>query len=198
VEIPAWALFLLEMGGEMKRCKTCREPFVPRLPMQAVCSPECALSHAVSTRGKQQKREQIAERKADKQKRERLKSKSDWARETQTQFNAYIRLRDDAEPCISCGRYHGGQYHAGHFLSVGARPELRFEPLNVHKQCAPCNSHLSGNIVLYRQGLIKRIGLQLVEWMEGPHEAKKYTVEDLQSIKSEYASKVRQMKKDME
>ena len=110
----------------MKTCRVCRQPFEPRLPMQSACGPQCALAMAVSKRGKEEKRAQVQERKADKVKKEALKSKAQWAREAQTAFNAYIRLRDDADPCISCGRYHGGQYHAGHYLSVGARPELRF------------------------------------------------------------------------
>ena len=185
----------VRVEGGMKKCKNCREPFTPRLPMQVACSPACALAMAVSKRGKEEKRALVLERKADKEKREKLKSKAQWAREAQTAFNAYIRLRDDADPCISCGRYHAGQYHAGHYLSVGARPELRFEPLNVHKQCAPCNSHLSGNIVLYRVALRKRIGEALVDWLEGPHPAKHYDIDALKAIKAEYTAKARELKK---
>ena len=120
----------------MKTCRVCKAKFTPRLQMQIACSLECALSLAVSKRGKEEKRALVLENRSDKEKREKLKSKAQWAREAQTAFNAYIRLRDDADPCISCGRYHAGQYHAGHYLSVGARPELRFEPLNVHKLAA--------------------------------------------------------------
>lgn len=179
----------------MKTCRVCKAKFTPRLQMQIACSLECALSLAVSKRGKEEKRALVQEKRADKEKREKLKSKAQWAREAQTAFNAYIRLRDDADPCISCGRYHAGQYHAGHYLSVGARPELRFEPLNVHKQCAPCNSHLSGNIVLYRVALRKRIGEALVDWLEGPHPAKHYDIDDLKAIKAEYTAKARELKK---
>ena len=179
----------------MKKCRVCKTPFQPSLPMQIACSPACALAMAVSKRGKEEKRALVLEKRADKVKREKLKSKAQWAREAQTAFNAYIRLRDDADPCISCGRYHAGQYHAGHYLSVGARPELRFEPLNVHKQCAPCNSHLSGNIVLYRVALRKRIGEALVDWLEGPHPAKHYDIDALKAIKAEYTAKSRELKK---
>jgi hypothetical protein len=100
----------------------------------------------------------------------------------QQSFNFFIRKRDKDLPCISCGRYHQGQWHAGHYLTTGARPELRFEPLNCHKQCAPCNNHLSGNIALYRQGLILRIGKSELEWLEGPHPSRKYSIEDLKEI----------------
>jgi hypothetical protein len=124
----------------------------------------------------------------------KLKSRADWLKEAQAAFNRFIRLRDHDKPCISCGRNHQGQWHAGHYRSVGACPELRFEELNVHKQCAPCNDHLSGNIVEYRRGLIERIGIDLVEWLEGNRDAKKYTIEEIKAIKAEYTSKANELK----
>jgi hypothetical protein len=126
-----------------------------------------------------------------KQRREKLKSKAQWAKEAQTEFNKFIRLRDADQPCISCGRHHTGQYHAGHFLSVGARPELRFTESNVHKQCAPCNTHLSGNAVLFRRGLIAKLGPVCVEWLEGNHQPRRDTVDTLIALKREYAAKAR-------
>lgn len=123
----------------------------------------------------------------------RLKPRAQWMKEAQMAFNAYIRKRDEHLPCISCGRHHQGQYHAGHYRSVGSCPELRFNELNVHKQCAPCNDHLSGNIVKYRPALIAKIGIEQVEWLEGNHEPRKYTIEDLQAIIQEYKRKVKEL-----
>lgn len=76
-----------------------------------------------------------------------------------------------------------------YYLSVGSSPALRFEELNVWKQCAPCNNHLSGNAVLYRRALVELIGPEKVEWLEGPHQPKKYTIDDLKAIKAEYIKK---------
>ena len=166
-----------------RRCKVCRKAFDPRLPMQSVCSPACALTLAKSARAKAEKAEQVKQRKADRERREKLKSRRDWEREAQQAFNAWVRERDAGRPCISCGRHHTGQMHAGHYLSVGARPELRFEPLNVWLQCAPCNTYLSGNAVLFRRALVREIGEDKVQWLEGPHEPKKYTVEQLRAIR---------------
>lgn len=177
-----------------KVCKVCRQDFTPTKPMQRVCSGDCAISLAVSTRGKAEKVAKVKERKTDQAKRESMKTRADWSREAQASFNAWIRARDADRPCISCGRHHQGQYHAGHYLSVGARPELRYEPLNVWKQCAPCNTHLSGNAVLFRVALVREIGIEKVEWLEGPHEPKRYTVEQLQGIKKHYAALVRKMR----
>ena len=140
------------------------------------------------------KSQEAKQRKADSVKREAIKSRSDWLREAQTSFNAFIRARDADLPCISCGRHHTGQYHAGHYLSVGARPELRFVEANVHKQCSACNNYLSGNIVLYRIALIEKIGQEMVDYLEGPHAAKKYTIEQLKAIKMNYAAWTKELK----
>lgn len=171
-------------------CKVCRSEYTPRRMGQKVCSPLCAQALAKSKRVKEERRALIEKAKRDK---ERLKTRSQWLKEAQMQFNAWIRARDAHLPCVSCGRYHEGQFQAGHYLSVGARPELRFEPDNVWKQCAPCNNHLSGNAVLYRKELINRIGLERVEWLEGPHEPKKYTVDELKAIKAECKAKVKEL-----
>lgn len=179
---------------KQKTCKVCRTSFTPRSMSQKACSPECAISLAVSSRGKAEKVAQAKDRRETKVKLERIKTRAQWAREAQASFNTWVRLRDSDLPCVSCGRHHDGQYHAGHYLSRGARPELAYEPLNCWKQCAPCNTHLSGNAVLYRKSLIGRIGLEQVEWLEGPHEPKKYTADDLRVIKAHYAQLVRGMK----
>ena len=117
------------------------------------------------------------------------KSKGDWAKEAQREFNRFIRLRDDALPCISCGRHHKGQYHAGHYKTIGANPELRFHEQNCHKQCAPCNNHLSGNIGKYRPALMLKIGEEELLHLEGPHHPKKYNIKDLERIKLKYKVK---------
>jgi len=133
------------------------------------------------------------EKKRDRVKRESLKTRSAWLKDAQTQFNRYIRLRDEKEPCISCGQSSGAKINAGHYLSTGARPELRFEPLNCHKQCEKCNSWLSGNAVMYRKRLIDKIGIEKVEWLEGPHDPKKYTIDELKEIKRVYTEKAKEI-----
>ena len=123
----------------------------------------------------------------------KLKTKSAWLKEAQAEFNKFIRLRDINNPCISCGRSHDGQYHAGHFLSVGACAELRFNEDNCHKQCAPCNNHLSGNAIRYRARLINKIGLHRVEFLEGPHKPQKHTIKDVQAIRLLYKDKWKEL-----
>lgn len=179
-----------------KKCRNadCAAEFIPQRLGQAVCSPACALATKDVNQAKARKSLAEIGRKELRAAKERVKSRADHMREAQAAFNEWIRLRDASLACVSCGRHHEGQYHAGHYRTVGANPELRFEPLNVHKQCAPCNNHKSGDIVNYRITLVARIGAAKVDWLEGPHEPKRYTIEDLKAIKAEYRAKIRAMK----
>ncbi len=72
-------------------------------------------------------------------------------------FNRYIRERDAKVGCISCGSY-SGVMHAGHFFSAGHHAAVRFDERNVNKQCLRCNNFLHGNLLPYRDNLIKKIG----------------------------------------
>ncbi|MGE8436798.1 MAG: recombination protein NinG [Pseudomonas palmensis] len=180
---------------KQKTCKACGGKFRPSFnSTQVVCSPKCALAHAPANQQKARKAIDQRERREIKVRKEKLKSRADHLKEAQVVVNQYIRLRDADLPCVSCGRFHDGQWHAGHFRSAGGHPELRFEPLNIWRQCAPCNTHKSGDLVNYRAELVRRIGPEKVEWLEGPHEAKRYTIEDLKAIKAEYRAKIKQLK----
>ena len=171
-----------------KKCRICKTEYQPFQTTQKVCSPTCALELVKQDNKKKFDKE-------TKRLKEKIKTRSDWLKEAQQAFNEFVRLRDKYEPCISCGRHHQGQYHAGHYLTVGANPELRFHPFNNNKQCAPCNNHLSGNIVKYRPALIRKIGLAAVEWLEGPHDAQKWTVDEIKEIKAYYKEQTRLIKK---
>ena len=179
-----------------KTCRnaTCSIKFVPQRLGQAVCSPACALATKDVNQQKARKSLAQVERREIKVRKEKLKSRADHLKDTQTAFNAWVRERDAELPCISCGRHHAGQYHSGHYRTVGASPELRFEPLNAWKQCAPCNNHLSGNLINYRISLLQKIGEEKVIWLEGPHEAKKYTIEELKAMTADYRAKTRELK----
>jgi hypothetical protein len=150
---------------------------------------------------------EVAEKLQKKRDRERKAKLDDtvpnWIKKAQAAFNSYIRERDRGKPCISCGRsmndggYIGASgYNAGHYRSVGANPELRFEESNCHGQCAkPCNIDLGGNVVNYRIGLIDRIGPEKLEWLEGPHPKKQYRVEELKEIAKHYNRLARELKR---
>lgn len=186
------------------RPKTCKNPecgkkFLPKYnTTEKACSTSCALIIGKADAGIQkQARKSIAdrERREIKVRKEKLKSRADHLREAQQAFNEYIRLRDADKPCISCDRHHLGKYDAGHYRSVGACPELRFDEDNVHKQCSPCNTQLSGNILEYRIRLIQRIGADRVARLEGKHEPLKLSVEQIKALKAYFRAKVRELKR---
>lgn len=180
-----------------KKCAHCGEKFTPRMGSigQKACSPSCALAMAPQGREKAAKALAKVEAVKHREAKERVKTKADHFRDTQKSFNAWIRARDAGQPCISCGTTADVQYCAGHYRTTAAAPELRFEPLNVHLQCnRNCNMGQSGNLLGYRPRLIEKIGLEAVEWLEGPHEPKRYTIEDLKAITAEYRAKVRELK----
>jgi hypothetical protein len=169
---------------------------------QSWCSPDCAVVIARHKQEKKRKSLASIERREIKVRKEKLKSRADHLREAQAAVNEYVRLRDAHLPCISCDSMPndndlmtGSRWDAGHYRSVGACPELRFEPLNIHRQCVKCNRNLSGNAVEYRIRLVLRIGAQTVAWLEGPHEPRKYTVEEIKTIKAEYRAKTRELKR---
>ncbi|CAM3896691.1 Protein ninG [Pseudomonas reidholzensis] len=188
---------------KQKTCKACGGKFRPSLSTQKACGVKCALELAKKPENQQVARKAIAQRdrREIQVRKEKLKSRSEHMREAQALFNELIRLRDASQPCISCDSLPsdhdlitGSRWDAGHYRSVGACPELRFEPLNVHRQCVKCNRNLSGNAVEYRIRLVRRIGADKVDWLEGPHQARKYTIEDLKALKTECRAKIKQLK----
>ena len=82
----------------------------------------------------------------------------------QTVFNAWIRNRDKGKKCVSCGSYN--TEHASHYYSAGKHTNLRFNEDNVHLSCLKCNYFLHGNLIPYREELIRRIGLERVESLD--------------------------------
>jgi ribosomal protein L44E len=177
----------------VSKCKFCRKPASNRFGLHTFCDTECAYQFAIAAKEKLAAKKQKEFNAETRRRKVALKSRGDWLKDLQVVFNRFIRLRDDNLPCVSCGRFHEGQWHAGHYLSVGAHPELRFEPLNVWRQCMPCNAHLSGNQVNYRIELINRIGLDKVEWLEGKHEPLKLTIDEIKILIAEYKSKIKQL-----
>ena len=156
---------------------------------------------------KEQKRQDAKAREERRQlraRKEKLKTRSDYIKEAQVYFNAFIRERDKHQPCICCGLpLHsqgliptlGGSYDAGHYRSIGSAPHLRFDEHNCHAQRKQCNRFGSGRAVDYRLGLIARIGLQAVESIEADQSPRHYTIDDLKAIKAHYKARLIELKK---
>lgn len=178
-----------------KNCSApgCGRLFMPSRPMQSVCSTTCA---SRKVRGdKKRERDEIRQRK------EAIKTIPVLIRESQTVFNAWVRARDEKQPCISCGKPPGDQTElhagrdAGHYRSTGSAAHLRFHEDNCHAQCVKCNQWKAGNAVDYRIGLIARIGQARVEALESENTPVKWTRELLIELKATYRRKLRELKK---
>ena len=191
-----------------KKCKECGEPFEYTNPFIKVCGFECAI--------KQGKKKHKVKQRVEKFRAVKKFRDGDIPHLTkvaQQAFNKYIRKRDEHLPCISCG-HKGGlaviwegeevryvrnvnirqrQKHAGHYRPVGRNHQHRFNEDNAHSQCSICNNHLSGNLVPYREALIKKIGLERVKALENNNETKSYSVEELTDVIAIYKQKFKDM-----
>lgn len=172
-----------------KTCKSCGVKFAPVKPLQAVCSTACAINLVERKAHEAKKKAAAEDRRQTRAALVKLKTRATLVREAQAEFNAWIRARDAKLPCVSCGRMHDGQWHAGHYRSAGSRPDLRFDPANVHRQCAPCNTYLSGNPIPYRVTLLARIGQAEVDRLEGPAKPDKLSRDELIALRAEYTQK---------
>lgn len=181
-----------------KKCKVCKSEFIPDKPLQMVCGFFCALTKAREDRKKSDAKACRVARVELRVAKERIKSRGQWIKEAQQAVNSFIRERDHGLPCISCGRDHQGQWHAGHYRPTSTNPELRFHEANIHKQCSACNNHLHGNLTEYRKGLIRKVGMEMVEWLEDVHSPAKFAIPDLQEIKKTYNQKARELKRKRE
>ena len=182
------------------KAKGCRKRFAPRSTLQSACSPLCAI--AVTEQKKEAKIKAL--RKANKIALEEMRPKGWYLKAAQAAFNSYVRERDYGNLCISSGRPMnwekpaGSAVDAGHYRSVGAAPHLRFNLWNCHAQSVYHNRHLSGSAIDYRLGLIKKIGLKKVEWLEHEHGRKNYSKDYLKRVAVIFRRKARNLKKRRE
>jgi len=191
------------MATSTRKCTGCKERFRVEAMIQTpnkqwFCNHDCI---AASMAKKFERQREARKKKADlKVKKKHAQEKQAFRdndkklrmKEAQKAFNAFIRKRDEKEPCISCGRHHQGQYHAGHYKTTAARPDIRFNEDNCHKQCSVCNNHLSGNIGEYTPSLINKIGKARYDALI-PTNTVKYTCEQLKEIELKYKAKLKSL-----
>lgn len=179
-----------------KICKGCGSKFMPATSTQRACSLICAIALVEQAKAKKERAERLQEHRTDRVRREKLKTRAQWAKEAQEIVNKYVRLRDAELGCVSCDRPASwkGQWHASHFRSIGAAPGLRYHLWNIHKSCSICNNHLSGNLSSYLPRLIAKIGPEKVEWLKSQNGVKHLDVEYFTRIKRIFTKKARMLK----
>lgn len=175
-----------------KRCKECKTFFTPTRPLAMVCSVNCSIKYGRRMDEKRKDREWSIRKKIL---QEKTKTHKDYLKELQTVFNAFIRERDAARSCVSCGATQVEEWHAGHFIATTYQ-FLRFHEDNCWRQCSKCNTHLRGNPIPYRIELLKRIGKERVEYLENQrHNTLKLSIPEIKEKISYYKEKVKEFKK---
>ena len=183
----------------MRKCRrqSCRTPLPTaklsdKWQAKGFCSCDCMAGHGMD---KAQEARQRQHKQETKTRKDKIKSKTQWLAEAQAAFNAYIRARDHGQGCISCGTNKQGiQYHAGHYRTRKAAPQLRFDESQVFLQCSSCNNHLSGNLINYRRELLNRIGQAEMDRIECDNSEARFTIEDAKRIKAQYKAKLAELK----
>lgn len=180
-----------------RKCKVCKDPYEPRLPMQVVCGMDCAKSLAVSVRGKAEKKKAVQERAETRRRKEAIRPISKLEEECRTIVQKIARIRDRNDGCISCElpANWDGQWHGSHFRSHGACSALQFHLWNIHKACWICNKLYSGRINQYEPRLVQKMGQEKVDWLKAQNGVVRPSREYLYRFKKVMGKRLRRMEK---
>jgi hypothetical protein len=195
--------------SKWKKCSICRNKFEVELPKQLVCGPTCALALNVQNKAKEYNKETKRLKTAFNSKD--TKKQLDL---TQKVFNKMRKLEElkwfrdrGLEPtCISCNKPNM-DWCTGHFKTVGAQGNLRFDRVNTYLQCNRyCNCGKSGNIEGckntrgYKKGLFERFGEQEAEFIIGYCETntapRKWDCDELIEMRKGFAKRVRELENE--
>ena len=198
-----------------KICKECRGRFTPWSTTQIACSGKCAVAFQrkkdIAKAEKQKVIEGKLSRKQQKKDLFRIKSYAAKLDSIQKDFNTLRRMQEfkyfaenGLEPvCMSCGNPLGNdQWANGHYKSVGARKDLRFDLLNSHLQHnISCNKFKSGDIEGYNRGLDIRYGEakanEIREYLEVRKETVKYSDDEIKAMGAAWRAEARAIKKEI-
>jgi hypothetical protein len=184
---------------KQKKCKVCKTLFQPINSLQIVCCGKCGIEYV----NREKKKDFTAK---TKKMRLELMTYSDRKGKALDAVKRFVRARDrwrfisQGKPpeCISCGTTNPDiQYAAGHYKTAGGNPELALDPKNIHLQCNHrCNKMMSGNISGdkttrgYTAGIIEWYGEEegraLIDYLTGHHEVRKYSHDELDTIRIEH------------
>lgn len=176
----------MKLAKGYKLCAVCQEPFKPS-KITPVCSPKCAIEY--------NKPKNVNKR--VKEMRPKAQTYNELKSTARRYFQQYIRLRDEKLACISCGKTEAAQWDGSHFFKAEVFTGLIFDEENCHKACSYCNAYLDGNLIKYREALIKKIGRVSVELLEARADfsrLKKFSREELIEIAETYRNKIKEFK----
>lgn len=178
---------------KLPKCKICKNEFIKTRPLQPTCTRyECMVEYASQHLSKSVKEKKKQDTKA---KKEFNQNDKVYLKElAQKVFNTYIRMRDKGNVCISCQKPYDGKFDCGHFKPRGGNSCLAFSEENCNGQCQKCNRFLGANLIGYRKGLIEKIGLERVEYLDTCTSVKKWTVDEYKDIIKKYRLKTKELR----
>lgn len=174
----------------MKICKNCNESFEPKQKFNSTiktnrCDVCLKTAQALKNLASIKKEKKIKQK-------EDLLTLQDYLKMTQQVFNAYIRLRDKGNNCISCDKPCKKE-NAGHYFSSGGHANVRFDENNVHLQCEYCNTFLHANLIEYGINLEKKIGKdEFIILREKAYLTRKFTKDELKLLILKYKQKLKE------
>lgn len=182
------------------RCISCKISFKPTAFNQKSCrlNDDCMTFEAMYFLEKKRKADERKRNKEKVEKKKELLTLSDHLKIAQATFNHWIRLRDTNQLCISCDKpLRKGNVDCGHYHSAGGHYNVRFNEDNCHAQCSrPCNKDKAGDLINYRIGLINRIGLERLEYLDSiANVTRNFTIEEVKEINETYKRKIKELKK---
>lgn len=176
------------------KCK-CGAEFEPMTAYNSTIKQKQCLQCLIKNGNEKRKKIERADwRKEKAETKAKLKTHSEWLKDLQSVFNAYIRERDAKKPCISCDKPLINKFDAGHFFSVGAYPNIRFNEDNVHGQCVFCNQHRHGATNEYAIRLPYRIGQERYDkLLIDRNESNKFTVAEIKEKIAYYKLQIKKL-----
>lgn len=175
------------------KCKACKEPYIKERVSQQVCGAACAIKLIELSNLKKARQDATKDKRETKAKLDAIEKKSVLEKRAQKAVNDYVRARDARFGCITCDKpsnWHG-QWHAGHYKSVGSNSYLRFNLWNIQKQCSVCNNYQSGNISEYKERLPIRIGREKFDWLNAAPQSRRFERDYLIRLAKAFNKKTR-------
>jgi hypothetical protein len=189
------------MANSKDKCKECKNWFRPATmiitPNGKFCTHPCLFKWISEQREKtyrrklakeraKARRDEKAARSAHTKRRKAVRRRTDWYQILQDLVNQWVLYRDRGKGCVTCRTQKDKKFDAGHFLSVGAHKDTRFDPLNIHGQCSVnCNQYGRGMPKEYEAWMIEEYGQETVDWLKSPDyptlKEQFPTIEDIQA-----------------
>jgi len=163
--------------GVKNRCVGCKCYFLKETMISVTvgkfCSQDCIKNYGMNNTFKLIKKDKII--KAKKQRVKDITQKKDskprkyWYDKLQILVNQYVlHVRDKDKPCCTCGTTNPDiKYDAGHCFTRGARPDIRFNLYNIHRQCSQeCNVFGSGKQSIHKEFIVRNHGNKVFDSLE--------------------------------